>query len=244
MNVGVILAGGTGTRIGASIPKQFIEVQGKPILAYTMEIFQNNKNIDAIEVVCHKDWLDEVRTIITKYNLSKTRWITTGGETFQESTMRGIYNLKDKIAEDDIVVISFGVSPMTTDEVIDDSIKVCERYGNAISTEDMIMCTCIKDDENSSVQPILRETIKGFANPWTFKYGEVCEAYEEAERRGILNEIEPHTTSLYFALGKRVYFSKGTHNICKITYKEDIDTFEAYLLLQEKRKNAESEDMK
>lgn len=235
MNIAVILAGGTGTRIGANIPKQFIDVFGKPILAYTLEVFQNNCSIDAIEIVCHKDWLNEVKRIVDEYHLDKTKWFTIGGSTFQESTMNGIFNLKGKLSRDDIVVISFGVSPMTTDEVIEDSIRVCKERGNAIASEDMVMCTCIKDvaeGEESSVEPILRETIKGFANPWTFKFGELCDAYEVAAEKNILSDLEPHTTSLYFALGKRVFFSKGTNNICKITYPEDINTFKGWLLLK------------
>lgn len=106
MNIGVILAGGTGTRVGAGVPKQFIKVQGKPILAYTLEIFQNDDNIDAIEVVCHKDWVDEVEDICHKYRIDKKKWTCTGGTTFQESTMNGIFNLKGKISKDDIVVLS------------------------------------------------------------------------------------------------------------------------------------------
>ena len=98
MNIAIILAGGSGSRVGADIPKQFIKVMGKPILAYTLEKFQNNPNIDAIEVVCHKDWLDEVERINEEYSITKTKWITTGGATFQESTMKGIFNLKGKIS--------------------------------------------------------------------------------------------------------------------------------------------------
>lgn len=235
MNIAVILAGGTGQRVGKNIPKQFIRVLDKPILAYTLEIFQSNKNIDAIEIVSHKDWINTVHGIVEEYGISKTRWVTPGGNTFQESTMNGIFHLKGIAAPDDIVVVSFGVSPMTTDDVIDDSIRVCELYGNAISSEDMVMCTCIKDedaDAPSSIQSIPRESIKGFANPWAFKFGEVCQAYETAQSSGILDQLEPHTTSLYFALGKRIFFSKGTHNICKITYEEDLETFEGLLLLK------------
>lgn len=235
MNVAIILAGGTGTRIGANVPKQFIEIMGKPILAYTLEVFQNNRNIDAIEVVCHKDWVGEVERIHRDYGISKARWITTGGSTFQESTMNGIFNLKGKLEPEDMVVISFGVSPLTTDEIIDDSLRVCRAHGNAIASEDMVLCTCIKDDEESSTQGILRETLKGFANPWTFKFGELCEAYETALAQGILDDIEPHTTSLYLALGKRIWFSKTTTTNIKITTREDLDIFEGQLLLKQKR---------
>lgn len=235
MNIGVILAGGTGTRVGAGVPKQFIKILDKPILAYTLEIFQNDENIDAIEIVCHKDWLDEVESICAKYEIGKKRWICTGGDTFQESTMNGILNLKDKIAREDIVIISFGVSPMTPQEDIDDSIRVCKEHGNAIASADIDLCTCIKDDEYSTTQNIIRETMKGFANPWTFQFGELCDAYEEAIKKDMLKDLEPHTTSLYMALGKRLWFSQSTSPQCKITRKADLDIFEGSLLLKAKR---------
>lgn len=235
MNIAVILAGGTGTRVGADIPKQFIKIQGKPILAYTLEIFQKNANIDAIEVVCHKDWLDEVESICKKYEITKKKWLCIGGTSFQESTMNAIFNLKGRIDNNDIVVISFGVSPMTPNEDIDDSIRVCQIHGNAIASVEIDLCTCVKDDEYSTTQNLLRETLKGFANPWTFKFGEVCDAYEQAIALGILNDLEPHTTSLYLALGKRLWFSQSTAIQCKITNKGDLNVFEGQLLLERYR---------
>lgn len=235
MHVAIVLAGGTGTRIGADVPKQFIRIQGKPVLAYTLERFQNNKNIDAIEIVCHSQWFSETEAIAKKYGITKLRWICPGGSTFQESTMNGIFNLKQTLSPEDMVILSFGVSPMTTDEIIDDSIRVCEKYGNAIAAEDMTLCTCIMDNEISSTQSILRETLKGFSNPWAFNFGEVCSAYETALEQGILDDLEPHTTSLYFALGKRLYFSKTNRQNFKITTREDLDIFEGLLLLEQNR---------
>lgn len=235
MITAIILAGGTGSRIGADIPKQFIKIMGKPILAYTLEVFERNQNIDAIEIVCHRDWMEETKTICRDYGISKFRYLTEGGETFQDSVMNGIYHLRGELQDDDMVVVSFGVSPLTTHEIIDDNIRVCREFGNAIAAEDEILCSCIKDDEFGSTQPILRETLKGFANPWAFRFGEVYEAYQTAEAKDMLKDLEPHTTSLYFALGKKLYFSKTTSTNIKITTKEDLDIFEGYLLLQEKR---------
>lgn len=238
MNIAVVLAGGTGTRVGANIPKQFIEVLGKPVIAYTLENFQNHADIDAIEVVCHNDWVDEVKRICIAYGITKLRWLVNGGETFQDSVLNGVFHLKDKIDAEDIVLISFGVSPFTTASIIDDSLRVAKAHGNAISAEDISLCTCIKDDEFSTTQNIIRETIKGFSNPWTFRYGELCETYEKAQALGILPELEPHTTSVYLALGKRLWFSKSTGYNFKITVKEDLDKFEALLLLKQKREAA------
>lgn len=235
MNVGVILAGGTGSRIGAGIPKQFIEVAGKPILVYTIELFQNNENIDAIEVVCHKDWIDVVKGYVDQYGLTKVQWVVLGGNTFEESTMNGIFNLKDKINKDDIVVISFGVAPMTTDEEINDSIAVAKEHGNGISAAKMDLLLCEMEDEKCSNTFLVRENIRGFSNPWSFNYGELLEAYAEAEEKELIGKVEPHITSLFFALGKTIWFSKSDRRDIKITYKEDLETFEAYLLLKEKK---------
>lgn len=236
MNVAIILAGGTGTRVGATIPKQFIEIFGKPILAYTLDLFQQNKNIDAIEIVCHRDWIDKVKEIVSLYGINKTQWITIGGNSFQESAINGVLNLKGQIDSNDIVVISFGVAPMTPTEDIDDSIRVCKKYGNAIASKDINLCTCIKDDEQGTTQNLIRETIKGFANPWTFRYGELLETYEYAIKNDMLTDLDPHTTSLYLALGKRLWFSQCTSVNVKVTTKQDLDVFEGQILLQQKRK--------
>lgn len=236
MNYALILAGGTGSRIGGNIPKQFIEVMGKPILAYTLDIYQDNTAIDAIEIVCHKDWLDETRRIVDTYGYSKVMCMVPGGETFQKSVICGVNALKGIAAADDIVVVGFGVSPMTSEDIILDSIRVCTEHGNGISAEDQPLCTCIKDDEYGSSTGLIRETIKGFSTPWSFRFGELCKAYEEAERQGILDGLEPHTTSVYFALGKRIWFSKSNGHNFKITTKEDLDRFEGLLLLKEKRR--------
>ena len=235
MNVAMVLAGGTGTRVGADIPKQFIKVMDKPILAYTLDNFQKDSEIDAIEIVCHKDWIKEVQAICEKYCISKLRWLTVGGDTFQQSTLNGVFYLKNRIEPEDIVVITFGVSPFCTPDIINDSIRVAKEHGNGISAEDSPLCTCIKDDEFSTTQNLIRETIKGFSCPWTFRFGELVKAYEEVIQLGLLENLEPHTTSVYLALGKRLWISKSNGYNFKITVKEDLDKFEGLLLLNQKR---------
>lgn len=236
MNVAVILAGGTGTRVGANIPKQFIEIEGKPILAYTVELFEQNPNIEAIEIVCHKAWTEFVTSLVKRYDFRKVRWIVDGGSTFQESVLNGIVSLKGILDKEDIVIISFGVSPLTPQEDIDDCIRVCREHGNAISSKDIDLCTCIKKNEECSHTGIIRETLKGFANPWGFVYGELLEAYETALRGDMLRDMEPHTTSLYLALGKTIWFSQCTSPSVKVTTRQDIDIFRGLLLLRNQEK--------
>ncbi len=113
MNIAMILCAGSGTRINSATPKQYIEILNKPILAYTLEIFQANKNIDFIQIIAKQDDFYKIQNICKKYNISKFRILTQGGESFQHSVKNGIFDLKNKIKDDDIVVISFGVSPLT-----------------------------------------------------------------------------------------------------------------------------------
>lgn len=243
MNIAVILAGGIGSRVGADRPKQFVEVLEKPVLAYTIEIFQKHPEIDAIEVVCHKAWKNYLQEMIKKYGLNKVKWIADGGETFQESVLNGIYNLEEKVKMDDIVLVHFGASPFIRDYIISDAVKVCEERGNAISTTDYFLLsgwksltTSVDDPKNYTDAYINRDTIACMNSPHAFKYGVIKEIYDEAISTGLINEVEPHTTTLMYKMGKKIYFSKGSQTNIKITQKEDLDLFEGYVLMQQRRK--------
>jgi 2-C-methyl-D-erythritol 4-phosphate cytidylyltransferase len=106
-------------RVGSDRPKQFVEVFDKPILSYTIEIFQNHPEVDAVEIVCHKSWKDYLDDIIQKYHFTKVKWVADGGETFQDSVMSGVNNLKDKINGNDYVLIQYGAAPFTSDKYKD-----------------------------------------------------------------------------------------------------------------------------
>lgn len=240
MNVAVILAGGVGSRVGADRPKQFIEVLGKPVLAYTIDVFQNHEDIDAIEVVCHKSWKDYLNNMITKYGLNKVKWVADGGETFQESVLNGINYLKDKVLRNDMVLVHFGASPFITEDIITDCIKVCKEKGNAISTIDYFLLLGYKKSKNSVDDPdnyteeyIDRDTVACMNSPHAFRYGFIKDLYDEAIENGVINEVEPHTTTLMYKMGKRIYFAKGSQTNVKITRKEDIDLFEGYVMQKE-----------
>lgn len=232
-NIAIILAGGIGSRLGGDRPKQFVEVLGKPVLAYTLEKFQKHREIDAIEVVCVNSWKDYLEDMIQKYHLDKVEWITEGGATFQESVINGIFNLKDKISPDDIVITHFGASPFVEDDIISDCIKVCKVKNNAISTTPFFLLSGIVDDskESSSVH-INRDMIACMNSPHAFRYSLIYDIYQQATESGILDEVEPHTTTLMQAMGYTVYFSKGSQTNIKITRKEDLELFEGYLLMK------------
>ena len=246
MNIAVILAGGVGSRVGAGIPKQFIEVLGKPVLAYTVDTFNRHPDIDAILVVCVKPYVDYISEMKDKYGFEKLTWVTEGGDTFQGSVMNGVKYLDDKVNPDDTVLFHFGASPFITADIIEDVIRVCKEKGtNAISTTDYFLLSgekkttaSVSDPENYTEKYINRDTVAMMNTPHAFQYGFIKDMYREAVETGVIDTVEPHTTTLMYAMGKKIYFSKGSQTNIKITKKEDLELFEGYVLAQQ-RKDAE-----
>lgn len=235
MNTAMILAGGIGARMGAGKPKQFVEIGGRPVIAHTLERFQNHPEIDGIEIVCVESHMDCVEKIVEQYQFSKVRWITQGGATFQDSVIRGVENLKGALEGTDIVLIHYAVSPFVTDEIISDAIRVAKEKGNCVSATPCYLLTGSNDDGRQSTRWVDRDKIMQLNSPQSFQYGYVVQLYREAEEREVLGQVEPHTTSLMYRLGRTIYFSKGSQANIKLTTKEDLDLFEGYLLLQKKR---------
>lgn len=228
-NIAVLLAGGVGSRVGASIPKQFIEIQGKPVLAYTIEKFQNHPNIDGILVVCHKDYMKYLEEYSKEQKYTKVKWIKEGGVDFQHSVLNGIYGLQGIATDNDIILVHFGASPFVTEDIISDAIKVAKEKGNAISTTPFYILSGVKTDEEKSLEYIDRDTIACMNSPHAFKYRFIKETYDEAIRTGIIDEVEPHTTTMMYKMGLPIFFSKGSQTNIKITTKEDLELFEAYV---------------
>ena len=218
MNVPVILAGGVGSRIGADRPKQFIEILGKPILVYTIEAFQNHPDIDAIEVVCIESHIDYLQSLVEKYNLSKVKWITPGGEDFQHSVINGINNLKGKLDDDDIVLVHYGASPFVSEDVITDAIRVCKDKGNSSHAMSSLLLLGSNDGDKSTTW-IDRDKVVIFNAPQCFKFSYVTQLYDEAIEKGLIEKVEPHTTTLMYLMGREIYFSKGSQTNIKIIGK-------------------------
>lgn len=235
MVTAIILAGGTGTRVGANCPKQFVKVLDKPVLAYTIEIFQNHPDIDNIQIVCHYEWIDYLKKIIEKYGFSKVKWIVRGGESFQKSVINGIENLKGEIEEDDYVLIQYGAAPFTSNRIITDVIKTMKEKGPAFSATPCYQLMGSNDGEESKVW-IDRDKYIQVACPYGFKFSYLVNVYERAEERGLIDIIEPHTTSLIYALGDKLYQAYGDQTNIKITTKEDLDLFEGYVLMRQYRR--------
>jgi len=238
MNYAVILAGGSGTRLGASIPKQFIEVLDKPVIVYTLEIFQNHPEIDAIEVVCIEDYIPHLKALVQDHNLTKVRYIVKGGKDFQHSMINGVIGLSGIANDDDIVITSWAASPFISDDIISDNIRVCKEHGNAISAiPAYLLYGKVSDEKICSKEGLDRDTFMVMNAPNSFKYSYIQGLYKRAEEMDLISKVEPHTTSLMYLMNEPVYFSKGSQSNIKITTSEDLDMFLGYLLMKRYKKS-------
>lgn len=232
MNVAVIIAGGSGKRTNQDIPKQFLNVLDKPIVVYTMEAFQQHPEIDAIEVVCLDGWHDVLRAYARQFGIAKLRWVVSGGNTGQESIRNGIYNLKEEISEDDVVIIHDGIRPMVSAEIISDCIAKCRKYGNGISslpiTEQIFGVTT--DEYTDKFIP--RETLKILQTPQAYKFGKITSSYEKAFSESIGISPSSYANTMMAELGEKLFFSKGSSKNIKITTKDDIEIFKSMLITQ------------
>lgn len=229
MTIAVIIAGGVGSRMGATIPKQFIEIDGKHVLAYTLESFQKHPLIDAIEVVCIEGWEDIVWSYKEKYGIDKLQWLTAGGKTGQESLRNGVYNLEGIASEDDIIIVHDGIRPLVDDEVLDDLIEKCSKYGNAVTSMPYNEQIFLVDDEVSTIKFIPRETLRRVATPQAYKFKLIDQKYHEAFEKKIGIYGSSYTNTMMVELGVRLYFAKGSDRNIKLTTPGDLEIFKAMI---------------
>lgn len=238
MNYVVIIAGGVGNRLGANVPKQFVEVLGKPIIAYTMERFQKHKEIDAIELVCVDGYQEHLQAIAKKYGITKLLKVVKGGSEYERSIMNGVKGLDGIAKPDDVVMIHWAASPFLSDEIISDNIRVCKEKGNAISACYSYLLYG-SNDGDCAKKNINRDTFMTLSAPQSFIYKVIVDIYRQVEEKKLFDYVESHTTAFMAELGIPIYFSKGSHTNIKITEKEDIDMFLGYLLAKEYRKESQ-----
>lgn len=230
-NYVILLAGGVGKRMGADIPKQFMDVDGKPIIVYSLENFQRNPQIEKIVVVCVENWIDHLRELVAKYALTKVKWVVPGGDTGHDSIRNGVFFLKDKIEPCDYIIVHDAVRPILPQKAIDEVLRVAHENGNASSS---IVChppIVYTEDGKSGITDVDREHVMLTASPQVYNYALALKCYEKAEQENKHNFT--FTSSLLIHYGERVYFAKGTTSNIKVTKKEDLALFGALLKVPE-----------
>ena len=225
--VALIIAGGTGARMHQDIPKQFLTVNEKPVIVYTLEAFQNHPEIDSIAVVCVQGWEQMVTAYAKQFNIDKLEHIVCGGENGQGSIRNGVYELEKFFDRDDIVLIHDAIRPMVSAEIISDCIMKTKQFGNAITAIPCAEAMLTTSDGVESQESYPRDNLKRTQTPQGFKIGDICDAHRQALEKGITASVASCT--LMIELGRKVYFSQGSEKNIKLTTVDDIDIFKALL---------------
>lgn len=227
-NIALLIAGGVGARMRQSIPKQFLTVNERPVIVYTLEAFQNHPEIDEIAVVCIEGWESVLWAYANQFNISKLKLVVPGGKNGQDSIRNGVYALEKEHASDDIVLIHDAIRPMVSADIISDCIVKTKQYGCAIA---VIPCAeAMLQTENGEVSTgnYPRDNLKRTQTPQGFSLGKICDLHRRALEAGITNSVASCT--LMVEMGEQVYFSMGSEKNVKLTTVEDIDIFKALLM--------------
>ena len=230
-NIALIIAGGSGQRMGQDIPKQFINVDDKPVIIYTLEAFQNHANIDSIAVVCIEGWEQVLWAYAKQFNITKLQYIVHGGENGQDSIRNGLFELEKHFVKDDLVLIHDAIRPNVSQEIISDCIVKIKQFGNGVSCIPCAEAMMETEDGIVSTGSYPRSKLKRTQTPQGFLLGDICQLHRDALKAGITNSVASCT--LMAEMGKQIYFSAGSEKNIKLTTVEDIDIFKA--LLQAKR---------
>ena len=228
-NIALLTAAGIGARTHQYIPKQFLSIQDKPIIIYTMEKFQNHPDIDKIVVVCLQGWEDYLNCYAKQFNITKLVCIAKGGESGFDSIQSGLNEIKRFANDEDIVLIHDGNRPGVNNRTITDCIELSKSEGSAI--------TCIPTNEVvfdiKSPTPTLinRDNIIRTQTPHGAKFGYMMSVYQEAKEKNITSSVA--FCSLLSELGKKLHFVEGSEKNFKITYKDDIDLFKGLISVGE-----------
>lgn len=226
--IAILTAAGVGSRTGQDIPKQFIHIENKPLIVYTLEAFQNHPSIDAIIVVCLDGWHDILKAYAKQFNITKLVNVVSGGATGQESIRNGVMAANELYSEDSILIVHDGNRGLVSSEVISDALSTYNEYGNAVAA---IPCTEAvyesKDSGQTGDKEIPREKLFRTQTPHIWPLGKMVWAHEQAKEKNLTNMTA--TCSLMKELGDTIHFSHGSEKNMKITTVEDIDLFKAIL---------------
>lgn len=231
MTVAIVIAGGVGSRMGANIPKQFVLVDDKPVLFYTLEAFEKHPMVDAVELVLIDGWEQDVEKWKEKYGVSKLKWIVKGGTSGQESIRNGVYGLEDKCTADDIVIIHDGIRPLVQPEVLDDVIAKAREFGTGVTSMPYNEQIFLVDEKDPSItrKYIPRETLRRVATPQAYRFGLLDQAYHEAFEKKIGIYGSSYTNTMMTELGHELHFAAGSDKNLKLTTPGDLEIFKAYL---------------
>ncbi len=232
MNIAVIFAGGAGRRMHTkSRPKQFLEYNGKPIIIYTLELFDNHPEIDGIVVACVNEWIPFLEKMLKKFEINKVKRIVLGGETGQDSIYNGLVAAKEiSQGKDDIVLIHDGVRPLITEQTITDNIEMVKSEGSCITCMPATETFIVTLPDGGLEIPTRANSLIARA-PQSFYLKDILDAHEQARNEGRHDFIDSCSMMHYYGhkLGKVI----GPMENIKITTPTDYFVFKAMVEVHE-----------
>lgn len=230
MNIGLLIAGGSGNRMGQDIPKQFMHVDGAPIIIWTLKAFEQHPDIEAIAVVCLRGWETVLQSYANQFCIKKLKWIFPGGDTGFESIHNGIYGLKEAGCDDeDLVLIHDGVRPLLSQEIISSNIATCKAYGYAVTGIQCREAILESHDGFTTKTSIPRDTLIRTQTPQTFRLGNIIKAHEHAKVKGITNTVSSCTLIAELEEDIEMHIVPGSEKNIKITTVEDLEMIKALM---------------
>ncbi|MCR5505586.1 MAG: 2-C-methyl-D-erythritol 4-phosphate cytidylyltransferase [Bacilli bacterium] len=229
MNIAMILASGTGSRMGnTDCPKQFLPIYNKPLIVHTIEAFEMHDEIEYIIVVTNENYIDQVKVWCKQYDLGKVKSVVAGGSSRQISVYNGLKALKENgVKDDDIVVIHDGARPLISQTIITDNVEGCKKY-NAVDTVIPSSDTIIRSVDQETIKEIQKrsELFLG-QTPQTFRYGIIKGAHDHAFE---INDTDTtDDCKLVIKMGVPVHLVNGSKLNFKITTFDDLMMLKALL---------------
>ncbi len=239
MNIAIITAAGVGTRSGQVVPKQFLNVNDKPIIIYTLECFQRHPEIDAIYVAILKGWEGFMDLYARQFHITKLKGVIRGGATGQESIENVLAAVEKEYSRDDLVIVHDGSRPYVPEKVITENLRVCRAHGNATAAIDTKEAMLQTEDKIKSCVSIDREILYRTQTPHSMPLGDMMDLHREAAEKGITGSVA--TCTLLIECGYTVWFSRGSDLNFKITSAEDLMIFRALVAVMDKMNLTEDE---
>lgn len=234
MNIAIVFAGGSGVRMGAGVPKQFLEIEGKPILIHTLRLFEMHHKIDKIYLATLEDYIPYVWALAEEFHISKLARIVTGGSTAMDSVYNALKCAQEENPEDSIVLIHDGVRPYVGYDVISNNIKSVKKYGSAITSTPCFETVLLSQDEGTTVSgiPSRKECYTAQA-PQSFLLKDILEAHEIIREKNPGYEYIVDSCSLMRSVEKDVHLVEGNRGNIKVTTPVDVYNFRALLQYKE-----------
>lgn len=233
MNIAIIFAGGSGVRMGAGVPKQFLEINGKPIIIHTLQLFQYHEQIDKIYVSVLAEYISYMKELVEEYRLKKVADVIPGGETAQDSIYNALKKAESENPQDSIVLLHDGVRPFVSHDVISDNIKSVEEKGNGITCTSCYETILLsKDGENVDTVPFRKETFAAQA-PQSFVLKDIIAAHDVVRARPERYENMVDACTILKSQGLQVHMVPGNRGNIKVTTPEDVYMYRALLQYKE-----------